>query len=305
MRRFSLGAWVLVALVASLALAAGGDRDPMFVRWLAPTDPGDQTIRVYWEQAERGQLGPHGLVDLGTMLFHRGYPKDAVRYFRSALDQDPELYEAWFRIGLVAHREGNLRDAEEAYRRCLKLLTGHGWCNFYMGLLKEQTGHPDDAMNYYRRAFKFAPELADPKVNPELLYSELHLGAQLLTLERGRFGRSAPMPFLEPDHVSEVRGQFEEVPAAAEASAAEASVATGAGGGPPPGPSASAGRSPVAGAAAGTGGAVQPAESPGFRPQRPSRPAPVEPTPEGGVIPPRLSIASPEASLHPSWAPWG
>ena len=114
MRRFIPGVWTVVALVASLALAAGGGTDPMFVRWLAPADPGDQTIRVYWEQAERGQLGPQGMIDLGTMLFYRGYPKDAVRYFQRALDQDADLYEAWFRIGLVEHREGNLRDAEEA-----------------------------------------------------------------------------------------------------------------------------------------------------------------------------------------------
>lgn len=305
MRRFILGAWALVALAASLALAAGGGKDPMFVRWLAPTDPGDQTIRVFWEQAERGQLGPQGMVDLGTMLFHRGYPKDAVRYFHRALDQDPGLYEAWFRIGLVEHREGNLRDAEEAYRRCLKLLTGHGWCNFYMGLLKEQTGHPDEAMDYYRRAFKFAPELADPKVNPELLYSELHLGAQLLTLERGRFGRSAPMPFLEPDHVTEVRGQFEQVPdAAPEAGAAAVGVAGGTGGVTTQAPTVSVGREPSPGPAVGTGGEAQPVERPGFRPQRPSRPAPVEPGPEGGIAP-RVGITSPEASLRPSWAPWG
>lgn len=305
MRRFILGALAAVALVASLALAAGEGTDPMFVRWLVPTDPGDQTIRVYWEQAERGQLGPQGMIDLGTMLFYRGYPKDAVRYFHGALDQDGDLYEAWFRIGLVEHREGNLRDAEEAYRRCLHLLTGHGWCNFYMGLLKEQTGHPQDAMDYYRRAFKFAPELADPSVNPELLYSQLHLGAQLLTLERDRFGRSAPLLFLEPDRVNEVRGQFQEAPSAtAEAGVSPAGVASGAGGGAPQGPTVSVARKPAAAPAVGGGGVAPPGETPGFRHQRPARPTQAEPGP-AGTSPPRLTGASPEASLRPSWVPWG
>lgn len=305
MRRFVPSSLAAVALVASLALAAGGSKDPMFVRWLAPTDPGDQTIRVYWDRAERGQLGPEGMVDLGTMLFYRGYPKDAVRYFHRALDQNPDLYEAWFRIGLVAYREGQFRDAEEAYLRCLHLLTGHGWCNFYMGLLKEKTGHPKEAMDYYRRAFKFAPDLADAKVNPELLYSDLQLGAQLLTLERSRFSRSAPMPYLEPKQVQDVRNQFEPPPSASASPTPLAASGSGAGGGPPQGPTVSVGREPSPGST-GMGGApaAGPSEPTGIRPQRPARPTPTQPVPPG-AIPPRISTASPEASFHPSWAPWG
>jgi tetratricopeptide (TPR) repeat protein len=143
------------------------------------------------------------------MLFYRGYPKDAVRMFRRALDEDSKMYEAWFRIGLVEHREGNHDNAEVAYRKCLKLLTGHGWCNFYMGLLCEQTGRPSKALHHYRRAFKFAPELSDPAVNPELLASELPLGAIIQHRERQRFTNTLPMPFLEAEQVDKVRKRFE------------------------------------------------------------------------------------------------
>ena len=100
-------------VVAVVVVSAAAD-EPMFVRWLVMDDPGDETIRDYWERAERDELDPPGLVDLGTMLFYRGYPKDAVRVFKSALDLDPDLYEAWFRIGLVEHSEGDLDNAEQA-----------------------------------------------------------------------------------------------------------------------------------------------------------------------------------------------
>ena len=89
--------------------------------------------------------------------------------YRRALESDSSLYEAWFRIGLVKHRQGARRRCASAYKKCLKRLTGHGWCNFYLGLLEEQTGHPSKALDHYRRAFKFAPELADPAYNPEVL----------------------------------------------------------------------------------------------------------------------------------------
>ena len=184
----------------------------MFVRWLVMDDPGDQTIRDYWQRAEAGELDAPALVDLGTMLFYRGYPKDAVRMYKRALDLDKDLYEAWFRIGLVEHSEGNLNNAQQAYERCLKKLTGHGWCNFYLGLLEEQLGHSSDAMYHYRRAFKFAPELADPDVNPEVLASKLVLGVHLQDQERRRFKNALPIGYLEPGKVARVRQQYEPTP---------------------------------------------------------------------------------------------
>jgi tetratricopeptide (TPR) repeat protein len=207
-----LGVMVLaVAVVAGSIVLANAD-EPMFVRWLVVDDPGDETIRDYWQRAERDELDPPALVDLGTMLFYRGYPKDAIGLFQRALKLDPDLYEAWFRIGLVEHSEGDLNNARQAYRRCLKKLTGHGWCNFYLGLLEEQLGHGSDAMYYYRRAIKFAPELADPKINPEVMASKLMLGVQLQDQDRRKFKSSLPMPYLEPGKVARVRRQYEPTP---------------------------------------------------------------------------------------------
>lgn len=206
--KFGALLFVVVAIVLFWAAEAVTD-EPMFVRWLVIDDPGDETIRNYWERFEREELDPPAMVDLGTMLFYRGYPKDAVRIFKDALDLDPDLYEAWFRIGLVEHSEGDLDSARQAYKRCLKKLTGHGWGNFYLGLLEEQLGHSSDALHYYRRALKFAPELADPTVNPEVMASRLMLGVQLQDQDRRRFKGSLPMPYLEPGKVERVRRRYE------------------------------------------------------------------------------------------------
>jgi tetratricopeptide (TPR) repeat protein len=209
--RTRLGALCFAIVLVSAAGVAAAD-EPMFVRWLVMDDPGDETIRDYWQRAEAEELDAPALVDLGTMLFYRGYPKDAVRMYKRALDLDKDLYEAWFRIGLVEHNEGNLDNAQQAYKRCLKKLTGHGWCNFYLGLLEEQLGHSSDALYHYRRAFKFAPELADPKINPEVLASQLVLGVQLQDQERRSFKNTLPMSYLEPGKVNRVRLQYEPTP---------------------------------------------------------------------------------------------
>jgi hypothetical protein len=199
----------LALLILVVDVAAN---DPIFVKWLVIDDPGDETIRTYWERAEAGELSPEALVDLGTMLFYRGWPGDAEDYFRQALDADPELSDAWFRIGLVKHYSGDLSGARSAYKKCLKLQSGHAWCNFYLGLLEEQTGEPKSAMEHYEKAFQHAPGLADPKINPEILSSKLQLGAQVRHFDRERFEKSMPMPVLEPETMRQVRRQFKPEP---------------------------------------------------------------------------------------------
>jgi hypothetical protein len=206
-------ATILATALACFALVAEvAANDPIFVKWLVIDDPGDETIRAYWQRAEAGELGAGELVDLGTMLFYRGWPNDAVTYFRQALEIDPELSDAWFRIGLVKHHSGDLSGARSAYKKCLKLQSGHAWGNFYLALLEEQTGDATSAMKHYETAFKHSPALADPEINPEILSSRLQLGAQVSHFDSQRFQKIAPMPYMEPDVMRKVRSQFEPSP---------------------------------------------------------------------------------------------
>lgn len=208
-----------VSAAVVLALVGGAAKVPRFVEWLQPSSPGDETIRVYWQRAESGDASPRELVDLGTMLFLRGFPNDARGFFEKAamelaakpdrtLHQEILRAEAWFRVGLVEHSQARYEAARKAYGRCLRILKGHGRCNFYMGLLEEQTGHPKRALKYYRTAFRVAPELADPQFNPEALYSNLEVGAELKVDDRRRFSEDLPMSYLEPGRVSAVLQRF-------------------------------------------------------------------------------------------------
>ena len=202
--------WLLV-VVCSVACAVYevAASEPVFLSWLAEKDPGDQVIREYWERYEKGELDSDEMVDLGTMLFYRGYPRDAIKMYKASLDEDKKQYEPWFRIGLVEHQQGNLRQARAAYKKSLDLFKGQGWCNFYLGLLEEHEGNSQKAMKHFRRAFKYAPELADEDVNPEMGRSELSLGAWLVMARQEAFKQALPMPYMEPKVVQKVRASYQ------------------------------------------------------------------------------------------------
>jgi tetratricopeptide (TPR) repeat protein len=196
------------------AIGAGSEADePDLPSWLVAGNPEDETIRYFWEQADRGELDADSLVDLGTLIFDRGHPDEAIGFYKQALKVDSGMYEAWFRIGLVEHSRGDLDNAEQAYARCLKKRPGHAWCNFYYGRLEEQLGHPAKAMDHYEAAFHAAPRLADPAFNPEVLSSRLAVGAWLRQYDVSRFEEEIPMRLLQPKEVNAVRRTFEPTPA--------------------------------------------------------------------------------------------
>jgi hypothetical protein len=307
----TLVGWALVAGAADDPSADQG-KDPIFVQWLKVNDPVDETIREYWERAKADELSPEGLVDLGTMLYHRGWPNDAVKMYKKALDQNKKLYEAWYRIGVVKHRDREFEDARYAYKKCLKQMVGHGWCNFYLGLLEEQTGHPSKALEYYTRAYKSTPELADPKVNPDVMYSKLQLGAALYHQDRERFTETVPMPYLDPAEVRKVKAQYLPTPTPTpvptptpkvhRATTRQMPEATTTGGTSP-----QRGTTGAATGGAATGGAVTGGSRVRTRPTAPDpdRETPYgvrRPTESGGTTAagaPRS--VSPEASLAPLW----
>ena len=291
--RLKLVASMIVAIwCAGPAGIRADDSGPVFLRWLVPGNPGDDAIRIYWQESQQGLLDAEGEIDLGTMLFHRGYPDDAIDAFKRAAELDNELPEPWFRIGLVNHRRGEVRLARSAYKKCLNRRPGHGWCNFYRGLLEEQQGRAPEALEFYRTAYRHAPELADPKINPEVLYSKLQLGATLDSAVEGRFLINAPLAYMQPARVRRARSGV--VPTEPKAPDAHSSPE----GQPVPLVSGSVPTPPQTGVEPDTSRRAAPKAAPAPTPA-PRAEAPAD------EIPSYLHIrsTSPEAVLRPTWWP--
>ncbi len=252
MRRVTVGAAVLI-----LATAASGS---VFERYLSPDSPTDRAITNYLALAKSGRASSMDLANLGVLIFEKGFPGDAEDYLRAALKLDKHNYEAAYRLGLVLQRQGRDREAVRYYKMTLKQRRGYAQARFMLAMAEERCGRREDAIRDYAKAYRYAPQLADPKKNP-LVYDS-HLQTEAVLRHYDEEAKTSTLPVTEIDP-AEVRRMMEARPQGAPA--------------PPPA---------TAPAAA---PAVAPAAAPAAPPPPPAQPAPpARPLPGGlGDTPPR------------------
>ncbi len=253
-------------LALVLALPVGG---AVFEKYLSPDNASDRAIVAYLELAESGTATSDDLAELGVLLLEKGFPKDAERYLRQALELDKTNTEARFRLGLVLQRMGEDRKAVRTYRRVVKERPGHTYAQFMLALALERTGDRKDAAYHYAKAYKHYPDLANPEVNPLVLESRLQAEAQLLRYERAVASATIKVPPVDPEKLREMMAAVgaPEGGAGAEQVAAPAEMAA-----PPPSPTprvvgpGGIASPPAEGASAAPQGSAQPRTMPGSRP---------------------------------------
>jgi len=131
LRAVAIGALVFgLVPVGRAGKPAENDPDhPAFVSSMRTENPDDQTILHYWERAQTGQLSAEELVDLGTMLFRRGFPDDA------RWDRDKTKVTYWNKVprnwtvsvgGYAANleRAGSAAPSERLRPCCFKAASG-------------------------------------------------------------------------------------------------------------------------------------------------------------------------------------
>ena len=259
MRRFMVGAAVLI-----LATAASGS---VFERFLSPDRPADRAIMNYLALAKSGRASSMDLADLGVLIFEKGFPADAEDYLKAALKLDKHNYEAAYRLGLVLQRQGRDREAVRYYKMTLKQRRGYAEARFMLAMAEERCGRREAAIRDYAKAYRYAPQLADPRRNPLVYDSHLQTEAVLRHYQEGAGTSTLPVTEIDP---AAVRRMMEIRPQAAPAPPPAA---------PPAAPPTGARTAPLA---------LAP------KPQKPSVVLPGS----GGAVPPRP--ASPPPSPTPT-----
>lgn len=98
--------------------------------------------------------------NLGAAQRALGEDEPAHRSFDEALRLNPNQFNAWLGMGLLAQKQGSLNEAVVDFSRSVELQpTGEGYLN--LGRSLQQAGREPEALEAYRQALKLSPDLAE------------------------------------------------------------------------------------------------------------------------------------------------
>jgi Flp pilus assembly protein TadD len=122
------------------------------------------TVRV---AADPDNAGLHN--NLGNAYVHENRMKEAVRSFRTAARLDDTSPVPWNNLGTTYRKLGKRQAAEHALRKALNLDPRYALAWYNLGTLYDDAGDYDKAIELYLKALALRPELADVKVNPQVV----------------------------------------------------------------------------------------------------------------------------------------
>lgn len=94
--------------------------------------------------------------------FNDGNMKDAEEQFKKIIDNDKNNYTANFYLGLIYSRDGKMEDAIQEYQKVLKVVPGHLSARLNLAIAYEQVGRDEDAISEYQYVARSrAPKISD------------------------------------------------------------------------------------------------------------------------------------------------
>lgn len=88
-----------------------------------------------------------------------GNPEEAIRYFQTSIEENPNNADVHNNLGLVLESQGRLEDAIKAFRRAVKINGNSSVSRYNLARLLKQVGKETDAARQFRLAFQLQPDL--------------------------------------------------------------------------------------------------------------------------------------------------
>jgi len=183
------------AIVLVWAATSSGTQ---FQRFLSPDRPADRAIMNYMALEQAGKATSMDLTNMAVLVLDKGFPTDAEKILKAALKLDKNNYEASYRLGLVLQRMGRDGEAVRYYKLCLDRRPGYAQARFMLALAEERCGQRDAAIGDYAKAYRHAPELANPAKNPLVFDSDLQLPATMRYYQEQMTGMTLKVTVPDP-----------------------------------------------------------------------------------------------------------
>ena len=127
----------------------------------------------YLKKAIQGQAKALYYFNLGLAFKRLGQINEAIDAYRDCLKKDPKLIRAWSNLGNAYRVQERNYEAERCYKKAIDLEPDNALAHFNLGILYHLDKRYDDAIKAYRRTIKYDPSHAKALSHLGTLYSKL------------------------------------------------------------------------------------------------------------------------------------
>lgn len=121
-------------------------------------DRTDEAVKAYRRALEEDPDLVAALINLANIRYSRDELAEAQALYERAIALDPSYYEAHFNLGNIHHDHAQYAHAEASYRDALALNPDYPDAHFYLAVTLEKMGRSVDARAHWKAYERLAPQ---------------------------------------------------------------------------------------------------------------------------------------------------
>ena len=118
----------------------------------------DEAVKAYRRALEEDPDLVAALINLANIRYSRDELAEAQALYERAILLDPSYFEAHFNLGNIHHDHAQYANAEVSYREALALNSDYADAHFYLAVTLEKMGRSVDARAHWKAYERLAPQ---------------------------------------------------------------------------------------------------------------------------------------------------
>lgn len=118
----------------------------------------EEAVKAYRRALEEDPDLVAALINLANIRYSRDELAEAQALYERAIVLDPTYFEAYFNLGNIHHDHARYGEAEVSYRQALALNNTYADAHFYLAVTLEKMGRSVDARTHWRAYERLAPK---------------------------------------------------------------------------------------------------------------------------------------------------
>jgi tetratricopeptide (TPR) repeat protein len=118
----------------------------------------DEAVKAYRRALEEDPDLVAALINLANIRYSRDELAEAQALYERAIALDPSYFEAHFNLGNIHHDHAQYASAEASYREALALNSDYADAHFYLAVTLEKMGRSVDARAHWKSYERLAPQ---------------------------------------------------------------------------------------------------------------------------------------------------